>query len=152
MTIFQALWITHACSLNPVNIKGTPRAIYKPCGQFLDIFDTLSLWRPFLLSEVFVIYQSIPDLLKALLSLKDLSMVVEPGLILIAGVFVIIDVRYFVGNFEKVSKFPKKARNHLFLVFVWLFLRQKNTSLCRFHILLLWVINLKYQNSIEENI
>ena len=39
------------------------------------------------------------------------------GLILIAGVFIIIDVRYFVGNFEKVSKFPKKARNHLFLVF-----------------------------------
>ena len=41
----------------------------------------------------------------------------KSGLILIAGVFIIIDVRYFVGNFEKVSKFPKKARNHLFLVF-----------------------------------
>ena len=33
-----------------------------------------------------------------------------PGFILIAGVFVIIDVRYFVGNFEKVSKFPKKGQ------------------------------------------
>ena len=46
-----------------------------------------------------------------------LSVPLQTGLILIAGVFVIIDVRYFVGNFEKVSKFPKKARNHLFLVF-----------------------------------
>ena len=43
--------------------------------------------------------------------------VFETGLILIAGVFVTIDVSYFVGNFEKVSKFPKMARNHLFLVF-----------------------------------
>ena len=42
---------------------------------------------------------------------------IETGLILVAGVFVIIDVRYFFGNFEKVPKFPKKARNHRFLVF-----------------------------------
>ena len=59
------------------------------------------------------------------------------GFILIAGVFVIIDVRYFVGNFEKVSKFPKKPEIISFPVSVWLFSKQKQTSLGIFHILVL---------------
>ena len=41
------------------------------------------------------------------------------------------------GNFEIISKFPKNVRIHFFPVSVWLFSRQKCTSLCIFHILVL---------------
>ena len=41
----------------------------------------------------------------------------EPDSLLQLGDFFHVNVRYFVGKSEKVSEFPKKARNQLFPVF-----------------------------------
>ena len=52
---------------------------------------------------------------------------------------------------KKYQDFQKRPEIISFPVFVWLFSRQKHAILCIFHILVLEVINLNYQNSIEEN-